>query len=129
MAPRRPAPATERAAEPSPPDVSAQQPAPAQVQATPSGPQIYSVHATPSIVHSGDSVVWDVRTTPDVVSVDVQVSLYALQMVKQSAGHFALNFAIPSSVPWFFHGTYDLDVRAHTQSGEVAHRSISLTFE
>lgn len=126
MAQRRPAPAPEWSAQP---DAIAQLPAQAHAQATPGGPQIYSVHATPSVVHGGDSVVWDVRTTPDVVSVDARVSLYALQMVKQSAGHFALSFAVPSGTPWFFHGTYDLDVRAHTESGEVAHRSISLIFE
>jgi hypothetical protein len=118
-----------RSSRSAPVHVAARMPAPTPAPTTPSGPQIYSVHATPSIVHGGESVVWDVRTTPDVVSVDAQVSLYALQMEKQSAGHFALSFAVPSNVPWFFHGTYDLDVRAHSESGEVAHRSISLTFE
>jgi len=80
-------------------------------------------------VHGGQTVVWDVRTTPDVVSVDARVSLYALELQKESAGHFGLSFAVPSGVPWFFHGTYDLDVRAHSASGETAHRSVSLTFQ
>jgi glucose/arabinose dehydrogenase len=103
-------------------------PAPAAVK-TPSGPQILSLRATPAVVHSGQSVVWDVRTTPDVVSVDAKVSVYALQFVKQAPGHFGLSFAIPNGVPWFFHGTYNLDVSAHSNSGEIAHRSISLAFE
>jgi hypothetical protein len=96
---------------------------------TPAGPRILSLRATPAVVHSGQSVVWDVRTTPDVVSVDAKVSVYGLKLVKQAPGHFGLSFAIPNGVPWFFHGIYDLDVSAHSNTGEIAHRSISLTFE
>jgi len=73
---------------------------------SPATPQIYSVSATPAVVRGGDSVVWDVRTTPDVVS-----------------------FAVPNNVPFFFHGNYHLDVAANSSTGDTAHRVVSLTFE
>ncbi len=100
-----------------------------QPAATPSGPQIYSVHTTPSVVHGGDSVVWDVRTTPDVVKVVARTSLYALSLNRVAPGHFTLSFAIPSGVPSFFHGNYNLDVAANTSSGDTAHRQVSLSFQ
>jgi len=101
-------------------------PAPAP---TPSGPQILYLSATPAVVHGGQSVVWDVRTTPDVVSVDARVSLYALQLHRRSPGRFFLSFQVPRGLPWFFHGNYRLDVRAHSAQGAIVHRSISLDFQ
>jgi hypothetical protein len=80
-------------------------------------------------VHGGDSVVWDVRTTPDVVKVVARTSLYALSLNRIAPGHFTLSFAIPSGVPSFFHGNYNLDVAANTSSGDTAHRQVSLSFQ
>jgi hypothetical protein len=97
--------------------------------ATPSGPRIYSVRTTPTVVHGGDSVVWDVHTTPDVVKVVARTSLYALTLNRVAPGHFVLSFAIPSGVPSFFHGNYNLDVAAGTSSGDTAHRQVSLSFQ
>jgi hypothetical protein len=97
--------------------------------ASPATPRIYSVRATPAVVHGGDSVVWDVRTTPDVVSVVARTSLYSLPLNKVAPGHFVLSFAIPNNVPFFFHGNYNLDVAANSSTGDTAHRLISLTFE
>jgi hypothetical protein len=93
------------------------------------GPQILSLRATPKVVHNGQSVVWDVRTTPDVVSVDAKSSFYALQLQKHGPGRFGLTFTIPSAVPWFFHGTYPMEVSAYASNGARAQRSITLTFQ
>ncbi len=80
-------------------------------------------------MHGGDSVVWDVRTTTDVVKVVARTNVYALPLNKVAPGHFTLSFAIPNGVPWFFHGNYNLDVAANTSSGDTAHREVSLSFQ
>jgi len=95
----------------------------------PTGPQILSVSATPSVIHAGQSVAWDVRTTSDIVSVSANVTAYHLPLQRTEPGHFVLNFTIPSNVPGFFHGTYSLDVRGETASGASADRYVSLVFE
>lgn len=81
------------------------------------------------MVHGGDSVVWDVRTTRDVVRVVARTPFYALPLNKIAPGHFTLSFAIPNGVPYFFHRSYDLDVGASSATGDTVHRQISLTFE
>jgi hypothetical protein len=81
------------------------------------------------VVHGGDAVKWDVRTTPDIVSVSAHVAAITLPMRRLSAGHFALTFAVPSGVPFFFHGTYDMDVQALTTGGQTLHHDISLVFQ
>ncbi|GAC1441849.1 MAG: hypothetical protein NVSMB59_02960 [Vulcanimicrobiaceae bacterium] len=93
-----------------------------------SGPQIISVVASPAVVHAGQTVSWDVRTTPDIVSVAASVSAYHLPLQRSGPGHFVLNFAIPPNVPWFFHGNYTLDVHGQTAGGAGADRQVSLSF-
>jgi PBP1b-binding outer membrane lipoprotein LpoB len=90
--------------------------------------QIYSVSASPSVVHDGQAVVWDVRTTPDIVSVTATTTMIALPLQRFSPGHFGLTFAIPRGVPGFFHGTYNMDVSAVSAHGATLHRGIALTF-
>jgi hypothetical protein len=92
-------------------------------------PEIYSVLATPNVVHGGQAVIWDVRTTPDIVSVTAHVAAITLPMRRLSAGHFGLTFAVPNGVPFFFHGTYDMDVQALTTGGQTLHHDISLVFQ
>src|SRR5580700_3708890 len=41
---------------------------PAPSSSVPTGPAIYSVSATPKVAQAGDTIVWDVRTSPDVMS-------------------------------------------------------------
>jgi hypothetical protein len=96
---------------------------------TPSGPQIISISTSPSIVRDGAHVVWSVRTSADVVSVTAQVSAYTLPLVRQAAGRFELAFAVPSNIPSFFHGTYNLLVTARSRSGATADRTVSVVFE
>lgn len=98
-------------------------------RATPAGPRILSVATSPDVVHAGEHAVWDVRTSPDVVSVTATVSVYTLTLVRRAAGRFALDFAVPSNVPGFFHGTYNLQIVARTESGATAARTVSLIFQ
>jgi hypothetical protein len=99
------------------------------VAPAPSGPQILSLSATPPVVRSGQSVVWDVRTTRDVVSVTASVTIYSFPLVRVAPGHFALTFGIPPDVPPVFHGNYDMNVVAKDAAGDAVSRHITLTFE
>ena len=93
------------------------------------GPRIVSVSATPSVVHDGDTVHWDVRTSPDVVAVSAKVATYGFNLQRSGPGHFTLGFAIPHGVPFFFHRTYTLDVVARDAAGATANTTISLAFQ
>jgi hypothetical protein len=80
-------------------------------------------------VHAGTQVVWHVRTSPEVASVTAYVSAYTLPLVRESAGRFALTFSVPSNVPGFFHGRYDLDVVARDPDGVKVDRTVSVSFQ
>lgn len=95
----------------------------------PTGPQILSVVVSPAVIHAGEAVVWDVRTTGDIVRVAANVTAYHLPLQRAGRGHFVLNFTVPSNVPGFFHGTYALDVRGETAQGASASRRVSLVFQ
>ncbi len=83
---------------------------------------------SPSVVHAGDNVVWNVRTTPDIVTVTAHVSAYTLPLQKLGPGRFALNFTVPANVPAVFHGTYALEVTATAGGGATAKSAVSMTF-
>ncbi len=103
-------------------------PSPAPVS-TPPPPAIYSASATPPIVHGGQALVWDVRTTPDVVSVSARTTMIVLPLQHLGPGHFGLTFSVPQGVPGFFHGTYRMDVSAVTSAGATLHRDVAVTFQ
>ncbi len=119
------------------PLVGAAVPAPAVTKRVPAspvraarvGPRILAVATSPSIVHSGEHAVWDVRTSPDVVSVTATVDAYTLTLVRRAAGRFGLDFAVPNNVPGFFHGTYNLQIVARTESGVSVARTVSVIFQ
>jgi hypothetical protein len=119
---------TVRATLPPAPALSA---APVVVTASsdPAGPRIISVATSPSIVHSGEAVTWNVRTSTDVVSVTAHVSAYTLPLQPQGPGRFFLGFTIPSTVPAVFHGTYSLELTARTQSGATSKRDVPMIFQ
>jgi hypothetical protein len=96
---------------------------------SPSGPTIYSVSATPRIVHAGDSISFSAHTSSDIVKVTAFVSAYTLPFTRTSSGVFTLAFSIPAHVPWFFHGTYSLNVVARSQQGTSVSRSVPVTFQ
>ncbi len=93
-----------------------------------SAPTISAVAATPSTVHGGDTVRWDVHTSPNVVSVAAHVTLATLQLQRTAPGHFTLAFVIPANTPGIFHGTYNVDIIAKASDGDSATKTISLTF-
>ena len=92
-------------------------------------PSITKLDVTPSIVHGGDIVRRDVRTTANVVSVAAHVTLATLQLQRAEPGHFVLSFAIPQNAPGLFHGTYNVDVSATATDGAIATKTISMTFQ
>ncbi|GAC1542619.1 MAG: hypothetical protein NVS3B16_07800 [Vulcanimicrobiaceae bacterium] len=81
------------------------------------------------MVHAGENVTWDVRTTRDIVSVSAHVSAYTIPLQRTGSGRFALSFTVPANVPAFFHGTYNLDVTGETSAGSTAKRTVSMTFQ
>jgi len=105
--------------------------APATAPAASAAPaaQILSVNTSPSVVHAGENVSWDVRTTTDIVAVTAHVSAYTIPLQRTAPGRFALNFTVPSNVPAFFHGTYNLDVTGESSGGATAKRTVSMTFQ
>jgi hypothetical protein len=127
-----PAPAAAPAAGPIPVGKAAATAAAATVAApapVPAGPRILSISTSPEVVHAGTQVVWHVRTSPEVASVTAYVSAYTLPLVRESAGRFALTFSVPSNVPGFFHGRYDLDVVARDPDGVKVDRTVSVSFQ
>ncbi len=92
---------------------------PAPTAAVSGAPRIVSLATSPDVVHAGDTVRWDVRTTPDVSGVTAKVATYGFTFVRVAPGHFTLAFAIPPSVPFFFHGDYRLAVLAAAPAGDA----------
>jgi hypothetical protein len=94
-----------------------------------SGPRFYALSAAPAVVHAGDSVSFAARTSPDVATVVASVSAYKLNFARIAPGRFSLAFAIPPNVPFFFHGTYQLNVTARSLDGSSVSRAVTITFE
>jgi len=92
---------------------------PVPVARASAAPRIVSIATSPEVVHAGDTVRWDVRTTPDVSAVTAKVAAYGFTFVRVAAGHFTLAFAIPQTVPFFFHGDYHLAVVAAAPAGDA----------
>ncbi len=93
------------------------------------GPHILALSATPAVVHAGESIALNVRTSADVATVTGTVSAYTLPFKETSPGRFLLAFAIPPNVPGIFHGTYAMNVTARAADGSSATRSVSITFQ
>ena len=91
-------------------------------------PTISAIAATPTTVHSGDTVRWDVHTSPNVVSVAAHVTLATLQLQRAAPGHFTLAFVIPANTPGIFHGSYNVDIVAKASDGDTVTKTISMTF-
>jgi len=113
---------------PSAAPVASERPAPPAP--TPSaGPRFYALSAAPAVVHAGESVSFAARTSPDVATVIASVSAYKLNFARVAPGRFSLAFAIPPNVPFFFHGTYQLNVTARALDGSSVSRAVTITFE
>ncbi len=93
------------------------------------GPHFYALSAAPAVVHAGQSVSFAARTSPDVATVIASVSAYKLNFARVAPGRFSLAFAIPPNVPFFFHGTYQLNVTARALDGSSVSRAVTIVFE
>jgi hypothetical protein len=94
----------------------------------PTGPLILSAVATPPVVSEGGTMVWNVFTSPDVVSVDARVKLVSFELQRVSRGHFATTIDVPTLVPGFFHGHYDVTVRARASDGRSTIHVVGVFF-
>lgn len=91
-------------------------------------PHIYSVSASPPVVHNGETVSWDVRTSDNVSAVSAQVTGFSIALPQLGPGHFSVSFTVPAAAPPFLHGNYVVNVVARTSGGASASRTISLSF-
>lgn len=92
----------------------------------PEGPIIYRVSATPEIARAGDTIVWKVRTTRDVVTVSANAFGVTIPLQRRGPGQFGTAFQIPAGMPAFFRGTYSVGIEARNQAGIRATSQISL---
>jgi len=67
----------------------------------------------------------NVETSSNVASVEVRVAGYSMNMSKVGIGRFALMYTVPS-VPFFFNGTYSLQVIARNTRGDQAQRTLPI---
>jgi hypothetical protein len=93
------------------------------------GTAILSASVAPAHARPGDTVVWDVRTTPDVTTVEARVTMATIPLQRESPGHFTLSFKLPDSVPGLFHGNYSVDIVGKTSAGTTVHRTIPLSLK
>lgn len=84
----------------------------------------YSIGAT--VVHPGQTLAGNVRTTPDVVAVSVHVMGFSVPMRKTGPGAFSLAWVVPQIPPLFFR-TYTLTAVASTAGGQTAAQSMPVT--
>ncbi|MBC5810495.1 MAG: hypothetical protein GIW95_06545 [Candidatus Eremiobacteraeota bacterium] len=95
----------------------------------------YWLRATPHVVHAGDTVNWEARTSPDIVVVRgaVQVNRffpnYEFAFVKGAPGHFTMSFSIPANMPPVFRGTYEVRVVATAENGKQIFRTLEMRVE
>jgi hypothetical protein len=92
-------------------------------------PRILAASASPTVVHNGGIVLWDVHTTTDVVAVDAHVKFYKLNLQREGPGRFGLSFQIPPGVPPFFHGTYHVQVTARDGGGATDSRTFTMILQ
>jgi len=105
-------------------------PAPPVARATPT-PQsveaaIYSASAKPQVVHAGEVVEWNVRTSRAVTSVAAKSAGFTIPLEKRGPGAFGLSFRIPDEMPPLFRGTYAVTVEARAANGSSATAHLSL---
>jgi len=92
-------------------------------------PAILSAQTSQSVVHAGETVLWTVRTTADVVTVTAAAQFYKFTLKRNGPGRFSLPFTIPAAAPPFFHGSYWLTIVASTIDGRSAETTLPIRFE
>jgi len=93
------------------------------------GPVIYSIWATPRVVHGGDLVQWSVRTSPDVTRVIAGIPAYEVPLERRGSGRFWTAFHIPANVPAFFRHDYRIVVHAFGAGGQSAESSLTMRLQ
>jgi hypothetical protein len=89
-------------------------------------PRIISVKLNSTDVQSGDTIVGRVFASRNVASVEVRVANYGMTMTKVGAGRFELSYTV-GSLPFFVHGTYDMQIIARNTRGDAVSQTIPLT--
>ena len=77
-------------------------------------------------MQSGDTIVGSVLASPNVASVEVRVATYGITMTKVGAGRFELSYKL-GNIPFFLHGTYDMQIVARNTRGDTVTRTLPLT--
>lgn len=117
-----PTPAPVSTAAPSAPKVSAPERVPEVA------PRIVDVTLSEQTVHSGDTVVERVETSPNTASVEARIGGYSVSLPKVGVGRFALAYKVPF-LPFFLHGKYELVLIARNTAGVQSKRTLPIVLE
>ncbi len=80
------------------------------------------------MIHSGDVVAGEVRTTLDIASVEVRIAGYSTTMNKVGGGDFRMTYTVPS-LPFFIRGNFDVQIIARDTQGKATARTTSVTIQ
>jgi hypothetical protein len=96
----------------------------APVAAPDDPPRIVAVEMSAREIRAGQTILGHVTTSTNVASVEARVRGYSAVFSKRGVGEFALNYTLPSMIPWFVHGTYMVRVIARNTAGVQAVREL-----
>jgi hypothetical protein len=91
-------------------------------------PRIIAVQISNQSVHAGDTVSGSVVTSSNVASVEARIANYSIGVPKVGVGRFSLRYVVPN-VPFFVHGTYQLEVIARNTAGTAVSTIIPITVQ
>jgi hypothetical protein len=91
-----------------------------------SEPAIYFASAAPTVARAGDTIVWRVRTSRDVVMVSANAFGVTIPFQRRGPGQFGTAFQIPAGMPAFFRRTYWVGIEARNAAGAKATSRLSL---
>lgn len=85
-----------------------------------------SVNVDKTTVGSGDHVSGTVLTSSNVASVEVRIGGYGMALNKVGVGRFSLAYTV-GNLPFFVHGTYQMQVIARNTRGDVVETALPIT--
>ncbi len=89
-------------------------------------PEILKLDLNKTDLHGGDVMAGTVQTSLNTASLEARIANFSISVPKVSPGLFALSYTVPN-VPFFFHGTYSLDLIARNTAGVATKRSVPIT--
>lgn len=92
---------------------------PVPVLAPDAKPAIVDISISATDLHSGDIVSGTVITSSNVASVEARIKTYSANLNRLGVGRFGLTMRVPS-IPFFLHGTYQLQLIARNTAGVAA---------